>query len=123
MKTSFILKAFVIAILSGLLSLSAPVFGGNTSTDLLHQAFDLVHQAANPGGDPPPNDQRTDLLSQALKLLADVPDHHLRGHRVEAMRDINAALALIKNGDPDNKASDAIREALSELRTSLSIAE
>jgi hypothetical protein len=90
---------------------------------MLNQAFDLVHQAWNPEGDPPSNDERTKLLTQALKLVKDTPDHRLKGHRVLAMRDINAALDLIKNGDPDNKAVEAIHDAAEELRTALSIAE
>jgi hypothetical protein len=121
MKTSFVLNAFGVAMLSAALSFSAPVFGEDT--DMLNQALDLVHQAWNPGGDPPSDDQRTDLLNQALKLAHDAPEHHVKGHRVQAIRDIKAALSLIKNGDPDHKAVEYIRDADSELRDALSIAE
>jgi hypothetical protein len=121
MKTSFVLNAFWVAMLSTILSFSAPVFGQDT--DMLNQAFDLVHQAWNPGGDPPSDDQQKDLLNQALKLAQDAPQHNVKGHRVQAIRDIKAALDLLKNGDPDHKAVDYIRDAASELRDALSIAE
>ena len=118
MKTSFVLHAFWVAILSAVLTFSAPVFGDD---DLLNQAFDLVHQAWNPGGDPPSDDQRTELLTQALELAKDAPDHHVRGHRVQAILDIKAALTLIKDGDSDHKADEYIRDAASELRTAISL--
>jgi hypothetical protein len=121
MKTSFVLHAFWVAMLSAILSFSAPVFGQDT--DMLNQALDLVHQAWNPGGDPPSNDQQIDLLNQALKLAQDAPQHNVKGHRVLAVRDIKAALDLLKNGDPDHKAVEYIHDAASELRDALSIAE
>ena len=120
MKTSFLVNALYVAIMSAFLSFSAPVFGQDT--DMLNKAFDLVHQAWNPGGDPPSDDQRTDLLNQALKLAQDAPQHNVAGHRVKAILDIKAALAAIKDGDPDHKAGDYIRDAASELRTALSLA-
>ena len=121
MKTSFLLNAFWVAIMSAVLSFSAPVFGEDT--DMLNKAFDLVHQAWNPGGDPPTDAQRTDLLTQALKLAQDAPQHRVAGHRVKAILEIKAALSLIKDGDPDHQAAEHIRDAASELRDALSIAE
>jgi hypothetical protein len=121
MKTSFILNAFGVALICSFLSVSSPVFGEDP--DMLNKAFDLVHQAWNPGGDPPSDDQRTDLLTQALKLAQAAPDRRVRGHRVKAILEIKAALVLIKDGDTDHKAGDHIREAASELRTAISIAE
>jgi hypothetical protein len=112
-------------VLCAILAFSAPVFGDGTDTaaDMLSQALDLVHQAWNPGGDPPSNDQRTDLLTQALKLAKESPNHNVKGHRVQAILDIQAALALLNDGDPDNKAVEYIHDAASELRTALSIAK
>ena len=121
MKTSFLLNAFSIAILGAVLSFSAPLFGDD-DTDMLNKAFDLVHQAWNPGGDPPSDDVRTDLLNQALKLAQNAPQHNVLGHRVKAILEIKAALSLIQDGDPDHKAADHIRNAASELRNAVSIA-
>lgn len=90
---------------------------------MLNKAFDLVHQAWNPAGDPPSNADRTDLLDQALKLAQDAPDHHLKGHRVQAILDIKAALDELAKGDPDHKAVEYIHDADSELHTALSIAD
>jgi hypothetical protein len=42
---------------------------------------------------------------------------------VKAIVDIKAALAELKNGDPDNKAVDYIHDADSELRDAMSIAD
>ena len=121
MKNSLILRTLFVAIVSGALSFFAPLMGDD-STDLLNKALDLVHQAWNPAGDAPSNDQRSNLLTQALKLAQDSPDHHVRRHRVQAILDIKAALDVLKDGDPDNKATGYIRDADSELRTALSIA-
>ena len=123
MKTSFVLNTLGVAAISAFLIFSAPVFGDDPTGDMLNQAFDLIHQAWNPGGDPPSNDERTKLLTQAMKLVKDTPDHRLKGHRVQAMLDIRAALDLIKEGDPNNKAVESIHDAADELRTALSIAE
>jgi len=121
MKTSPLLHAFWLAVLGAVLSFSAPVFGEDT--DMLNKAFDLVHQAWNPGGDTPSDDVRTDLLTQALTLAQNAPEHNVKGHRVKAIFEIKAALALIKDGDPDHKAADHIRTAADELRTALSISD
>ena len=119
MKNSFLRRAVLIALVS--LSVSLPL-SADDKTDMLEKAFDLVHQAWNPAGDPPSNEQRTDLLNQALKLMQDAPDHHLRNHRVQAILDVKAALAEIQKGDPDQKAKNYIHDANDELRTALSIA-
>jgi hypothetical protein len=123
MKTSFVLNVFWVAIFGVFLSFSAPVFADG-DIDLLNQALDLVHQAWNPGGDPPSNDQRTDLLNQALKLVQQVPPAaaRYRGHRARAIDDIKAALFEIGSGDPNNKATDDIRDADFELRAAISTA-
>jgi hypothetical protein len=120
MKTSIIFTALWVAIMSGLLTLSAPVYG--EGADMLNQARDLVHQAWNPGGDAPSDAQRTDLLTQALELAKDSPQRHVARHRLTAILDIKAALLEIKRGDPDHKVTDYLRDADLELRTALSIA-
>jgi len=122
MKTSLLRSAFFIAILSAAFTFSAPAIGDD-STSMLSQAFDLVHQAWNPGGDPLSADQRIDLLTKALKLAQGAPQHNVKGHRVKAIQDIRSALDLLKNGDPDSKAVEYIHDAASELRTSVSMAE
>jgi hypothetical protein len=121
MKISFIGHAFGVSVICGVLSFSAPLFGAQPE---INQALDLVHQAWAPAADTPPtNAQRTDLLTQALKLLRECPDHHTKGHRVKAMKDIETALDLLKAGDPDNQASEAIHDADSELRDAAAIAD
>jgi len=121
MKTSFVLHAFWVVTLSALLGFSAPLFGEDT--DMLNKAFNLVHAAWNPAGETPSNADRTDLLTKALKLAQDAPQHNVRGHRVKAVLDIKAALSELQKGDPDNKAKEYIHDADSELRTALSMAD
>ena len=125
MKTSFILNAFWVVLICAVLNFSSPLFGdsGGDTKDMLYKAYDLVHQAWNPGGDPPSDAQRTDLLTQALKLAQTAPQHNLRGHRAKAIDEIKAALDLIKAGDPDHKASEHLHDAASELRTAVSMAD
>jgi hypothetical protein len=122
MKNFTILRLFGITTMVAIFGFTTLGFG-DESTEMLNKALDLVHQAWNPGGDPPSNDQRTDLLNQALKLAQDAPQHNVRGHRVKAIKDIQAALAEIKMGDPSGKAYEQIHDADSELRSALSIAE
>jgi len=121
MKPLAIRSTFLAAIMIAAFGISMPAFGNDT--DMLNKALDLVHQAWNPSGDTPSDDQRTDLLKQALQLAKDAPDHHLRNHRVKAILDIKAALSEIGRGDPDHKAVEYIHDADSELRTAISIAQ
>jgi hypothetical protein len=88
--------------------------------DMLKQAEDLVHQAWNPGGDPPPKDQQEDLLQKAINLAVRAPQHRVHGHRVHAIQLMRGALDLIKNGDPEDKAPGLLRDADSELREAIS---
>jgi hypothetical protein len=121
MKSLFIGKALGIAVMCSVLCFSAPLFGAQPE---INQALDLVHQAWGPSADTPPtNDQRTTLLKQALDLLKNCPDHHVKGHRVAAIKDIETALDLLKNGDPDGKAVESIHDADSQLRDAASIAD
>ena len=69
MKNSFILPIFAVSIISAMICFSSPLFGyGEDETAMLNKAYDLVHQAWNPGDNPPSDTERTDLLNQALKL-------------------------------------------------------
>jgi hypothetical protein len=116
MKTSLLLRSFWIAVIGAFLSLSAPAFGDA----MLNQALDLVHQALNPGGDPPSNADRTTWLTQALDLTRKSPVRRTAGHRVKAINDIQAALDQLKQGDAGNEATEYIRDAYSELRIATS---
>jgi hypothetical protein len=121
MKTSPFLTAFSIAFLGTVLFSSTPLLADES--DMLNKAFDLVHQALNPGGDPPSDAERTDLLKQAVDLAENSPDHQLAGHRVKAIRDIKAALFLLKDGDADHHADAYIRDASVELRAAIALVE
>jgi hypothetical protein len=122
MKTSFIRQALVVFSLCCILGSPAPLFGAEQD---LNQAFDLVHQAWNPSGEAldMSNDKRTDLLTQAMKILQASPNHHLKKHRVNAIAAIKSALEELKKGDPDNKAAEFIHTADSELRDAMEIAD
>jgi hypothetical protein len=121
MKSTFALNVFLVAVLSFALGFAAPVFG-DADVDVLNQAQDLVHQALNPGGDPPSNAQRIDLLNQALKLLQQIPPDksQYRGHRKKAVFDLRAALGELNQGDPNNKATDDIEDASAAIRDAIS---
>jgi hypothetical protein len=118
MKSSLLLNLFAVATLGTLFSFSPPALGQDAG--MLNQALDLVHQAWNPGGDPPSNAQRTDLLTKALKLAQDAPQRHVKGHRVKAIEEIQEALDEIQKGDPDHKVDGLLHDANSELRTAIS---
>jgi hypothetical protein len=123
MKTSFLVRSLVVGVVCSALNLAGPVRGDDTVSDMLNQSFDLVHQAWNPGGDAPSVADRIDLLTKALKLAQEAPSNHLRGHRVQAIQDIQAALAILKNGDPDGKAVEPIHDAADQLQDALTISQ
>lgn len=126
MKTSLMTQALAGVVVGGALGCATPIFGDDAAqvaAGMLNQAYDLVHKAWNPGGDPPSAAEQTDLLTKALKLTQDAPDHHLRGTRVQAVLDLKAALAMLKNGDPDHKLNDLIHTAADDLRAAASLAE
>ena len=112
-------------ILAGTLGLARLGFGDDApvSAGMLNQAYDLVHQAWNPDGDPPSAADRTTLLTKALKLTQEAPDHHLRGTRVAAARDIRAALDALKAGQSDHAVTELIHTASEDLRTALSLSQ
>jgi ankyrin repeat protein len=109
------------AIFGALLTLSLPVFGQDT-TDMLNKALDLVHQGETPGGTSLTDVQRIDLLTQAIQVAQQAPNHRLRGHRVLAIQAIRTAIAEIRRGDPDKKAAGYLQTADAELTTSISLA-
>ena len=129
MKTSFVLGTVWVAMIGAFLYFSAPAFGddGNTAA-VISQARDLVHQAWNPDGDPPSDDQRTALLNKALKLLQQLPppppEHHwvhfhgdivVQDHVGKAIQDINSAISGIQNGTPADQINASIQDADVEL--------
>ena len=104
------------------LGYATPVFA-NDDGDVLKQSEDLLKQAWNPGGDPPSNDQRTDLLTKAIELAKTESDHRLHGQRMKAVRDMQLAIDTIKAGDPDNKVNGILQDADRELRNAIERAE
>ncbi|MEI9999744.1 MAG: hypothetical protein WDO13_11590 [Verrucomicrobiota bacterium] len=88
--------------------------------DLLKQAEDLVHQAWNPGGDPPSDDQRLQLLTKAEDLARKAPQRHVHHHRKQAVLLIGAIVDQIKAGDPDKKVDSMLKDADAELREAVS---
>jgi hypothetical protein len=97
--------------LAAFFSLAAPLFGDETR-DMLIQAFSLTRLAAQPEH----RAEQVQLLTQALELTRQIPDHHLRGHRALAAEAMRAALLGIKNGAPDHDTETSIQQAISELR-------
>jgi len=77
----------IAAIVSATLTFCSPVFGQDTS-DVLVKALDFVHQVESPSGNPQTDAQRIDLLTQAITMAQEAPDHRLMGHRVLAIQAI-----------------------------------
>ena len=109
-----------VALVSAALTL-LPVFGQDT-TDMLSKALDLVHQVENAPGNSLPDARRIDLLTQAIKMTQEAPNHRLKGHRVLAIQAIRGAIAEIGSGDPDHKAAGYLHTADTELSASVSLA-
>ncbi len=103
----------LLALLSFVLAFATPVFG--YGDPLIAQAGDLLHEALNPGGDPPSIQDKTKMVQQALELLRQSAAVY-RGQRAKAIQYAREALEELKNGDPDNKADEAIRQAYSFTR-------
>ncbi len=101
---------------------ATPVFAGDDGA-VLKQAEDLVKQAWNPGGDPPGNDQRTQLITKAIELAKSEPDRRLHHQRQNAVRLLQAALDTLKGGDPDNKVTGMLQDADRDLRNAMETAE
>ena len=102
-----------LAIFGAILSLSSPAYA--EGDPLINQARDQLHEALNPGGDPPSDADRTALLQSALTELQKSPAIY-HGQRAKAIEDIKSALFEIGRGDPDHKVTDYIRDALDMVR-------
>ena len=122
MKKSVVRCVLCLVSMGVILGLSARAFADDDG-DLLKQSEDLLKQAWNPGGDPPSNDQRTELLGKAIALAQKEPDHRLARNRVAAIQSMKAALEEIKAGDPNNKANEDMQDADRDLRDAIAIAE
>jgi len=115
----YVVGALVVSVILGS---ATPVFAGDDG-EVMKQAEDLVKQAWNPGGDPPSDADRTQMLTKAVELAKSEPDHRLHGKRVEAIRLIQLALDTIKAGDPGHKVNGMLQDADRELRDAISGAE
>jgi len=120
MKTSLIHR-LLIALIGAALVFSPPGFGQDT-TDMLGKALAVVRQVENPTGNPPTDAQRIDLLTQAIEMAQEAPNHRLKGHRVLAIQAIRGAIAEIRNGDPNHQAINYLHTADAELTASVSLA-
>jgi uncharacterized repeat protein (TIGR03803 family) len=120
MKPSPIHRLSVILI-SVVLIFASPVFGDDT-TDMLSKALDLVQQVETSTGNPPTDAQRIDLLTQAITMAQEAPNHRLKRHRVLAIQAIRSAIAEIGAGDPNHQAATYLHTADTELSTSISLA-
>lgn len=124
MKSISFAKLFCVALISIFLGLSAPAHAEMQAT--LNAALDMIHQAWNPGGDPLPDAQRTDLLNKAIALLHEPPDKHakipkdlVKLHK-KIIGEINDALDALQKGDPDHKVDGYLHDADEDIRTVLS---
>ncbi len=121
MKIALIRYCLFIAIINAALAFSSPVFGQDT-TDMLSKSLDLLHQVENPKGNPPTDAQRIDLLTKAVTMAQQAPNHRLKGHRVLAIQAIRSAITEIRGGDPNHQAATYLQTADMELSTSISLA-
>jgi len=94
MKLQPFLKQFGLVVLGAILSIS-PAHA--TDDPLIVQAGELIHEALNPGGDPPPVQDQIDLLKKAKKLLeGSAMEYH--GQRSKAIEDLRGAIGILKQG-------------------------
>ncbi len=114
------MKVCLLPWFSVVLIFTLPVFGDDT-TDMLSKALDLVRQVENPTVKAPTDAQRIDLLTQAITMAQQAPNHRLKGHRVLAIQAIRSAIAEISAGDPNHQAATYLHTADTELSTSVSL--
>lgn len=81
----------------------------------LRVAHDELKAALNPGGDPPPDQDRITHLKAALDALKNLPPNIWRG-RYQATSYINSAIYEIKNSGSPNQINSDIRDADSLVR-------
>ncbi len=115
----YVLCAVVIGVSLGY---ATPAFAMDDG-DALKQAEGLVKQAWNPGGDPPSDADRTDLLTKAIALIKSEPDRRLHRKRMDAQRLVQLAIDTIKAGDADHKVNGMLQDADRDLRDAISTAE
>jgi len=120
MKKFLIRHRLSIALVSAALTL-LPTFAQDT-TDMLSKALDVVHQVQNAPGNSLPDARRIDLLTQAIKMVQEAPNHRLKGHRVLAIQAIRDAISAIRSGDQDHKLATYLHTADVELTASVSLA-
>ena len=96
---------------------------GQETGDLLSQARDLVQQASGAAGNKPGDVERIQLLTRAVQLAQQAPQHNLKGHRVLAIQDLRVAITLLRDGDPQAQLAGYIKNATSELSAAIALAE
>lgn len=116
------LQRLSVILISFVLIFAPPVFGDDTA-DMLAKALDLVHHVENPTGNPPTDAQRIDLLTQAITMAQQAPNHRLKGHRVLAIQALRSAIAEIRAGDPNQQAATYLHTADTELSISVSLTD
>ena len=120
MKINHVLGLVAVLVLGLIFNFQATVYGDDTAAaKAMGQVHDLLHQAWGESTDTPPtNSERITLLTKAEALIKKAPSTpaRYRRYRVDALQDIASALAELKKGDPDKKASDYIHAADEEIR-------
>jgi hypothetical protein len=98
-------------------SFSSPVLADDPVLDTFTQAHNYLLKALGAGPDSVPSiAERIDLVKQAQAVLKNAPPAHYGHHRKSALGFIKSALFELGKGDPDNRATDYIRSADSEVR-------
>jgi Ankyrin repeats (3 copies)/Ankyrin repeats (many copies) len=111
MKTSR-LPCYLFVGVIGTAVVFGPVAVGQETTEMLEKALALVQQVEKPTEKAPTDAARVDLLSQAIKMAQEAPNHRLKGHRVLA----------IQSGDADHKAAGYLQNGEAELSASIALA-
>jgi len=117
MKKSFALPWIWIAVFAAFLNFSTPAFA--VSHALMLQAQDLIHKAWNPGGKPPTDAKRIQLLHQALTLMANDPYTGYNGHKTKAIRYVHTAIFEIQNGGSAQTVNDYLQDAVDQCRSAI----
>ncbi|HEY0257829.1 MAG TPA: hypothetical protein VGC39_10330 [Candidatus Methylacidiphilales bacterium] len=117
---SFASAWFCLAALGAFLVFSTPAHADATR-NMVSQALDLVQQVVS-DSKAMDNDQRIDLLTQALQLAQQAPPAQFRGHKKKAIISIKAAIDQLQQGDPNGAANEDIRRAADQLHDALSLA-
>jgi hypothetical protein len=118
MKTHRMFNLLWLALIGAVLSLASLARASSDVPPELADARTDLEKAWNPAGDPPSPADRTKLLNAALDLLKKAPSGSgtYWRHIQAARKFINSALYELQKGDPDQKATDLIHSAVSEVR-------